>query len=142
MLISLPKAQASTEEVNPKKRFDAGATIIEHVVDAYEWHIMTIGEKHISIPLPVILINDGKLQYFQFFKISIMAMKVIKVFSICHEKGPKKGKIVKIDEKRSCGNKASIIDLSITKKYFIIYKYIFLTINIFNRQQKVILKTE
>lgn len=92
MLISLPKAQASTEEVNPKKRFDAGATIIEHVVDAYEWHIMTIGEKHISIPLPVILINDGKLHIFSSSKFH-HGHESYKGFSICHEKGPKKERL-------------------------------------------------
>ncbi|NLE63327.1 MAG: F0F1 ATP synthase subunit A [Bacteroidales bacterium] len=130
MLISLPKAQASTEEVNPKKRFDAGATIIEHVVDAYEWHIMTIGEKHISIPLPVILINDGKLHIFSSSKFH-HGHESYKGFSICHEKGPKKGKIVKIDESGAVDNKASIIDLSITKNVFSLFISIFFLLLIF-----------
>lgn len=29
--------------------------ILDHIGDAYEWHIMTVGDKHFSIPLPVIV---------------------------------------------------------------------------------------
>jgi F-type H+-transporting ATPase subunit a len=49
-----------------KTEFDAGKFIIEHVSDSYDWHIVSIGETHISIPLPVILysknpeLHDGK----------------------------------------------------------------------------------
>jgi F-type H+-transporting ATPase subunit a len=130
MLLSLPKAQASTTDDQPKKRFDAGATIIEHVVDAYEWHIMAIGEKHISIPLPVILINDGKLHIFSSSKFH-HGHESYKGFSICHEKGPKKGKIVKIDENGAVDNKASIIDLSITKNVLSLFISIFFLLLIF-----------
>ena len=35
--------------------FQAGEMIIEHITDAYEWHIITIGHTHVSIYLPVIL---------------------------------------------------------------------------------------
>jgi F-type H+-transporting ATPase subunit a len=38
-----------------KAAFDPGTFIIEHVSDSYEWHILTVGKTHISIPLPVIL---------------------------------------------------------------------------------------
>jgi len=49
-----------------KEEFDAGKFVIEHVSDAYEWHITSFGETHISVPLPVILyskhpeLHDGK----------------------------------------------------------------------------------
>lgn len=33
--------------------------IFEHVGDAYEWHITTVKGKHISIPLPCIVIDGG-----------------------------------------------------------------------------------
>ena len=49
----------TTRTVTPhaagKKEFDAGKFVIEHVSDAYEWHILTIGHTHISVPLPVII---------------------------------------------------------------------------------------
>ena len=40
--------------------FDPGTFIFDHIGDSYEWHIITIGETHISIPLPVILISKEK----------------------------------------------------------------------------------
>ena len=47
-----------------EEKFDAGELIMEHISDAYEWHILTWKETHVSIPLPVILINDGKFDVF------------------------------------------------------------------------------
>ena len=38
-----------------EEEFDAGKFVIEHVLDAYEWHIAGWGDKHYSVPLPVIL---------------------------------------------------------------------------------------
>jgi F-type H+-transporting ATPase subunit a len=35
--------------------------IIEHIIDSHEWHILTWKGHHVSIPLPVILIDEGKL---------------------------------------------------------------------------------
>ncbi|GAB4310508.1 MAG: F0F1 ATP synthase subunit A [Bacteroidales bacterium] len=47
-----------------EEEFNPGTMIVEHVVDAHEWHILTIGHTHVSIPLPVILLNNGKLDIF------------------------------------------------------------------------------
>ncbi len=58
---------SATKEENANKEFNPGAEIIEHISDAHEWHIMTLpNEKHISIPLPIILYNtkEGKLDVF------------------------------------------------------------------------------
>jgi len=64
-------AAATTTENEKEEGFNPGAEIIEHISDAHEWHIMTLNEgqadeKHISIPLPIILYNtrDGKLDVF------------------------------------------------------------------------------
>ncbi|MBN2276044.1 MAG: F0F1 ATP synthase subunit A [Bacteroidales bacterium] len=43
-----------------KKKFEPGSFMFDHIGDAYEWHIMTVGHKHISIPLPVILYSKTK----------------------------------------------------------------------------------
>jgi F-type H+-transporting ATPase subunit a len=48
-------------KVADEEAFDAGKMIIEHVVDAYDWHILDIGDHHVSVPLPVILFHDGHL---------------------------------------------------------------------------------
>lgn len=49
--------------------YEPGKVIMEHVTDAHEWHILTLNqyqenEKHVSIPLPIILYNDGHLDVF------------------------------------------------------------------------------
>ncbi len=38
-----------------ESELDVRTIILDHLADAYDWHITTIGEKHISIPLPVIV---------------------------------------------------------------------------------------
>lgn len=38
-----------------KKKFDPGRFILDHIADAYEWHIVTYEGRHISVPLPIIL---------------------------------------------------------------------------------------
>ncbi|MGI8891997.1 MAG: F0F1 ATP synthase subunit A [Bacteroidia bacterium] len=43
-----------------EKKFNAGEMIMHHIVDAHEWHIADIGDKAITIPLPVILYNSQK----------------------------------------------------------------------------------
>ena len=54
----------SHEKAETKKAFDAGKMIIDHIVDAHEWHILTYNDFHLSIPLPVILLDNGKLVSF------------------------------------------------------------------------------
>ena len=39
--------------------FDVSEYLFGHVGDAYEWHITTINEKEIAIPLPCIVIENG-----------------------------------------------------------------------------------
>ncbi len=47
-----------------EEEFQAGEMIIEHITDAYEWHIMTIGHTHVSVPLPIMLYDEGKFHFF------------------------------------------------------------------------------
>lgn len=53
--------------VEAEEEFNAIKMIMEHIKDANEWHVMTLEdhghEKHISIPLPIIL-YDGGLKLF------------------------------------------------------------------------------
>jgi len=46
-------------EEHEEEGFNAGEYVLEHVSDAYEWHIVSWGEHHISIPLPVILYSKN-----------------------------------------------------------------------------------
>jgi F-type H+-transporting ATPase subunit a len=101
--------------------FNAGRMIIDHIVDAYEWHIVTIGHTHVSIPLPVILIYEGKLSVFMSSKFhhghdSHLGYKI-------EDMGPKKGKIVRVKEgtMEADENAGQIIDLSITKNVLAVF---------------------
>lgn len=57
---------AATNEHHEEESFNAGEFVIDHVSDSYDWHITSFGDKHISIPLPIILyskkpeLHDGK----------------------------------------------------------------------------------
>lgn len=64
LLLALP-AMGHAEE---KENFDSGSIIIGHVTDAHSWHMFDYvkdGQEHaVAIPLPIILVNDGKLDVF------------------------------------------------------------------------------
>ena len=135
LLFLMPKTQAG----EAKEAFNAGETIIEHVEDAYEWHILTIKDKHVSIPLPVMLIDNGKLHCFCSSHFH-HGEKAFENYAVCPLAGAKKGRIVKVKEVPAdadsallanaqvftvetengetevmVDNEASVIDLSITK---------------------------
>lgn len=100
------------------KKFDAGKFIIEHVSDSYDWHVVSFGETHISIPLPVILysknpeLHDGKS--FHVFMSSKFhhGHDDHKGFRISHSK-EFEGKIVEVDANGTEIGKP--LDFSITK---------------------------
>jgi len=98
--------------------FQPGDFIIEHVLDAHDWHIVSFGDKHISIPLPVILYSKNpELHGGQNFHV-FMSSKFhhghsdYKNFRLSHT-GDDKGKIVELDNEGHVIDKP--IDLSITK---------------------------
>ncbi|TAF64282.1 MAG: ATP synthase F0 subunit A [Cytophagales bacterium] len=57
---------ASGGEENKKEgeKFKPAEMIFHHVLDAYEWEFFSIGETHITLPLPVILYTDKGLDIF------------------------------------------------------------------------------
>lgn len=65
IIFSLQLSYASDDHGHTEeKTFDPGKMIVEHVIDAHEWHILSIGKTHVSIPLPIILYSNGKLDVF------------------------------------------------------------------------------
>ena len=97
-----------------KEDFNAGEMIIEHIIDAHEWHILTIGHTHVSVPLPVILLDNGKIVAFMSNKFhhGTASYKGYKL----ETEGARKGKIVKVKEDGSVDETAKIpLDFSITK---------------------------
>ena len=118
-MISTVQVSAASDE--DKKGFDAGKVIIDHIQDAYDWHIADYGDLHISIPLPVILVYEGQWHFFLSSKFH-HGKDSYKGFRIASE-GPKKGKIIRVleDGKTPDPEASFILDLSITKNVFSIF---------------------
>jgi F-type H+-transporting ATPase subunit a len=100
-------AENDTTGEHHAEEFNPGAMIVDHVIDAHEWHILTLGETHVSIPLPVILYDNGKLIVFLSRRFdhgheSYMGYKL-------ELEGENKGKIVNEE------NGELPLDLSVTK---------------------------
>ena len=108
-----------------KKEFNAGEMIIEHIADAHEWHIAEIGHKPVSIPLPVILYDEGKINAFMSsrFHHGTQSYNGYKL----ELEGKNKGKIVKVDVNDQVIESASLpIDFSITKNVLSLFISVFL----------------
>lgn len=121
----------ANETSQVKKEFDAGEMIMEHVSDAHEWHIMEIGEHAVSIPLPIILIDNGTFHCFMSSKFQ-HGHASYKGYIICEE-GDLKGKIVPVIEgtMEIDASKDLPLDLSITKVVAGIFVAAFLMLFIF-----------
>ena len=102
------------EKPEGEGQFNAGEMIMEHVVDNHEWHIAEIGKYHLTVPLPVILLYDGKLYIFSSGRFH-NETHTYKGFMLVQE-GAEKGKIVRAGAQ---GNQAergpAVYDFSITK---------------------------
>ena len=103
-----PKALAAGG--NNNEPFNPTTFIFGHIADAYDFHITTIGEKHISIPLLVIV--KGKENGFKVFSSSkVTHGHNYEGFHI-ETDGEYKGKLVEV---LSNGSTHRPLDLSITK---------------------------
>jgi len=100
---------------NTNKKFSPNEMIIEHIVDAHEWHVAKIGHTHISIPLPIILYDEGKIVMFCSSKFH-HGMSSYKGYKLEIE-GENKNKIVKTKgESMEADEVANLpLDFSITK---------------------------
>jgi F-type H+-transporting ATPase subunit a len=50
----------SQDSAKEKEKMNPGDILMEHVLDSHEFHIITIGEMKVTIPLPIILYSSGK----------------------------------------------------------------------------------
>ena len=99
----------------PESDFNPGEMILNHILDSHEWHIATVGKTHISIPLPILLIHDGKFHAFMSSKFH-HGHSDYRGFRLMLE-GDYKGKIVAVNSQGNILPKLPI-DLSITKNAF------------------------
>ncbi len=115
------------EEEITEEEYKAGEMILEHVLDSHEWHILSIGDFHLTIPLPVILYHNGKLHCFLSNKFE-HGHNHYNSFAIIKE-GGNKGQVVKILEERFIDEKIIVaddsqklpLDFSITKNVLAIF---------------------
>lgn len=119
-----PAQEAHAAPHEAKKGFDAKEVILGHVKDAHDWHLLSIGETHVTLPLPVIIYNPERgLSVFSSSKFhhghaSYDGYRLVSAHYL-HEKGlsAKKyidGSIIAVDgNDRPTG--AKIYDLSMTK---------------------------
>ncbi|MFK5856019.1 MAG: F0F1 ATP synthase subunit A [Bacteroidota bacterium] len=114
------------EEIS-EQEFKAGDMIIEHISDSYEWHLITIYDTHYTIPLPVMLYDEGK---FHFFMSSAFHHNngIHDGYFISHL-DMNSGKIVKLDS--SGAEIRPVLDFSFTKNVLAIFISVFLMIFVF-----------
>lgn len=103
-------------------KFDAGKMIMEHIGDDHSWHLFTYKDKHVSIPLPVILLNDGKVDIFMSsrFEHGHASYKGYKIGSLEEDGEKAKGKIICVDQEGKWTGKTPY-DFSITKNVFMMF---------------------
>ncbi|MCL1937065.1 MAG: F0F1 ATP synthase subunit A [Candidatus Azobacteroides sp.] len=108
---SIGSASANEEPQEKKEELNVKELILDHVADAYDWHITDFGETSVSIPLPVIV--KGRENGWQFFSSARFhhGHDSYRGFSIAEE-GPYKGKIV---ETLQSGEEIRPLDFSLTK---------------------------
>ena len=105
--------QPGKTEGHAEGKFNAGEMIMEHVVDNHEWHVAEIGSLNLTIPLPIILLYNGKLYTFCSSRFhnetqSYLGFKL-------EAEGPHKGKIVRLVTEGAPEESFPVYDFSITK---------------------------
>jgi len=118
-----------------EENFQADEYILEHIVDSYGWHIATFRNSEISIPLPIILFDEGKLICFMSSKFH-HGKEAYKGYALGFTENTK-GKIVKLqgDDAKFTGTletdksykySTSFLDISISKNVCSLFISIFI----------------
>ena len=103
LLLVIPSGAAGAVEESQEETVDVAEIIFEHIGDDYEWHLLTWGDKHVVLHLPVIVHSSTGWHVFSSKRLehgeSYEGLRI----------DPEKGKIVEVDS----GKKP--FDISITK---------------------------
>ncbi|MDR0714020.1 MAG: F0F1 ATP synthase subunit A [Bacteroidales bacterium] len=98
--------------------FQPGEFILDHIGDAYEWHILTVNGRHVSVPLPVILYSKQS-GFHVFMSNRLHHGETYRGFRIAAENEPYKSKIV---EQATDGSFVRpFLDISITKNVLALF---------------------
>ena len=120
--------QAEHADHAAEEGFSPSDFIFDHVLDAYEWHILSYDDFHLSIPLPVIIYSDTKgLNVFMFNKFH-HGHEDFKGFRF-ESHGENKGNIVEILEDGSTA--LPRLDLSFSKNVLAIMLSLILLLWVF-----------
>ncbi len=111
-MIPLPVQANESQEVAEEK-VDVKEIVFGHIGDAYEWHITTWGEHHVTIPLPVIVYSQAT--GWHAFLSSKLHHGSYEGLSIAPAGSPYEGKLVEHDAQ---GAEVRPWDFSITKIAF------------------------
>lgn len=117
-LIILPDSVQADSDLSEKEGLDVGETIMDHVLDSHQWHIVSTARFHVIIPLPVIVYSEQSGWHcFLSNKILNKENQSFRGFSIPGD-GPYKGKLI---ESSPDGTITRPADLSITKNVLAIF---------------------
>lgn len=120
------------EEAPKEEKINPAKIILEHISDAHDFHFLTIGEHHVSIPLPVILytkekgfsifmsskFHHGEETHEGFRLLDEKFMEEHKLEEVKDEKGQPvyhAGTIYAVDEAGMPDLKVNVYDVSLTK---------------------------
>lgn len=104
---------AQDENVQTREDINMKKIIFEHILDSYEWHITKIGERDITLYLPVIVYSQTSGWHcFSSNKLYETNGGAYQGLQLGRENGPYEGRIVEID---SNGQEIRPFDMSITK---------------------------
>ncbi|MRT92155.1 F0F1 ATP synthase subunit A [Ancylomarina sp. 16SWW S1-10-2] len=98
------------QENHVAKKFEPGNFIMDHVVDAYDWHVFSYGDFHFTAPLPIIVYSENS--GFHIFMSSEFnhGHSSFKGFELAKE-GEYRGKVVEMID----GRQVRPFDISMTK---------------------------
>lgn len=109
--ISLHSFAAGEHDGNEDKSFNLKEMIFSHITDAYDWHLFSVGEKHYSIPLPVIVKSKNTGEWHVFMSSKLAHGHSYEGFHV----STSEKNIRKIVEINAAGEEVRPLDLSFTK---------------------------
>ena len=119
-MVALLPMPALAEESGGSDELDIPEIVLEHLADAYEWHIASYEGKHLSIPLPIIIRSESTGEWH-----FCTAHSLPEGFFFSEEHHGK------IYERMADGTEARPLDLSITKSVLQIWIVVIVLIVIF-----------
>jgi F-type H+-transporting ATPase subunit a len=99
-----------TEGQTSEKKFDAAEVIMEHIKDGHEFHFASLGETHLTIPLPVLLYSPQRGEFKSFMSSKFHhGHEPYEGYRLSH------GKIIAVDANGNPDESVKVYDFSLTR---------------------------